>query len=103
MPSTSCAEALAHAIWALPVWVVPCFLGTCVVEVLEAEATELLLANDFELVFERLPSLFVFDELLQDYMVESVPLVSFHIVDFDSIDHCCGKTRPGKTSCAGRC
>ena len=64
LPSTSRAEALAHAVRALPVRIVLCFLGTCVVEVLEAEATELLLADDFELVLERLPSLLVFDELL---------------------------------------
>lgn len=26
-------------------------------------------------------------------MVESVPLVSFHVVYLDSIDHCCGRVK----------
>ena len=93
MPSTSRAEALTHTVRALPVRVVPCIFSTCVIEVFEAEAAELLLTNDLELVLECLPSLLVFDELLQDYMVESVSLMSLYVVDLDSIDHCRGRVK----------
>ena len=73
--------------WAVPIRVRIHVIQTGIVEVVEAEATEALLANDLDLIFEGLPSLLVLDKLLQDHVVHLVLVVGRHVVDLDSVDY----------------
>ena len=73
--------------WAVPIRVLIRVIQTGIIEVVEAESTEALLANDLDLIFEGLPSLLVLDELFQDHVVHLVLDVWRHVVDLDSVNY----------------